>query len=368
MRGLRKYLTPFAPDQSGAVSVLYEFGGIIVICDAGGCTGNICGFDEPRWFESKSALFSAGLRDMDAILGRDDRLVAKLADAVTKLDAKFAAIIGTPVPAVIGTDYHALKRMTEKKVDLPILTVDTDGMELYDKGEEKAWMELFRVFAGEKEDVAANRIGILGMTPQDISDLRAADRIRERFEAEGKTAVCYGMGNGLDDVKKASSVEKNIVAAPAALEAAKYLERTYGTPYEIGYPLVDELFCEMDYQGKKVLVVQQQVTGNAIREEILKKAPDAQVTVASWFMMKPELRRDEDLHLRDEEDYIKLVEIGSYDVIYADPCMARMTPKFEGVFVDTVHFAVSGKLVTVEAAKDSKELKEPGYESDGRSV
>ena len=36
MKGLRKYLTPFAPDQSGAVSVLYEFGGIIVICDAGG--------------------------------------------------------------------------------------------------------------------------------------------------------------------------------------------------------------------------------------------------------------------------------------------------------------------------------------------
>ena len=81
MRGLRKYLTPFAPDQSGAVSVLYELGGLIAICDAGGCTGNVCGFDEPRWFEQKSALFSAGLRDMDAILGRDDRLVEKLVDA-----------------------------------------------------------------------------------------------------------------------------------------------------------------------------------------------------------------------------------------------------------------------------------------------
>ena len=44
MRGLRKYLTPFAPDQSGAVSVLFELGGIVVICDAGGCTGNVCGF------------------------------------------------------------------------------------------------------------------------------------------------------------------------------------------------------------------------------------------------------------------------------------------------------------------------------------
>lgn len=251
MRGLRKYLTPFAPDQSGAVSVLYEFGGIIAICDAGGCTGNICGFDEPRWFESKSALFSAGLRDMDAILGRDDKLVAKLADAVTKLDAKFAAIIGTPVPAVIGTDYHALKRMTEKKVDLPIMTVDTDGMALYDEGEEKAWMELFLTFAGQKEEVVKDRIGILGMTPQDVSDLHAADRIRELFAKEGKTAVCYGMGNGLDDVKSVSNVEKNIVVSPAAIKAAQYLERTYGTPYEMGYPLVDELVCDMDYHGKR---------------------------------------------------------------------------------------------------------------------
>ena len=48
---------------------------------------------------------------MDAILGRDDRLVAKLADAAEKLDVTFAAVIGTPVPAVIGTDYRALERM-----------------------------------------------------------------------------------------------------------------------------------------------------------------------------------------------------------------------------------------------------------------
>ena len=343
MRGLRKYLTPFAPDQSGAVSVLYEFGGIIVICDAGGCTGNICGFDEPRWFESKSALFSAGLRDMDAILGRDDRLVAKLADAVTKLDAKFAAIIGTPVPAVIGTDYHALKRMTEKKVDLPILTVDTDGMELYDKGEEKAWKELFLVFAGEKEDVILGRIGILGMTPQDISDLRAADRIRERFAAEGKTAVCFGMGNGLDDVKSVSNVEKNIVVSPAALECARYLEKTFGTPYEVGYPLAEELVPDMDYTGKKILIVQQQVMAGSIREELRKRGADGELTVASWFSMEKDLLEEGDVSLRDEEDYMELAEKGGYDVIFADPCMKRMTKAFSGVFVDTVHFAVSGK-------------------------
>ena len=179
MKGLRKYLSPFAPDQSGAAAVLCEFHGLIIILDAGGCAGNICGFDEPRWFERKSAVFSAGLRDMDAILGRDDRLVAKLVDAAEKVEAGFAAVIGTPVPAVIGTDYQALKRMCEKKTDLPVLAVNTDGMELYDGGERKAYLELFKVFAREKLPVETGRVGILGMTPQDVSDLKAAEKIRE---------------------------------------------------------------------------------------------------------------------------------------------------------------------------------------------
>ena len=343
MRGLRKYLTPFATDQSGAVSVLYELGGIIVICDAGGCTGNVCGFDEPRWFERKSAVFSAGLRDMDAILGRDDRLVAKLVDAAEKVEAGFAAVIGTPVPAVIGTDYQALKRMCEKKTDLPVLAVNTDGMELYDGGERKAYLELFKVFAREKLPVETGRVGILGMTPQDVSDLKAADKLREKFKSQGHQAVCYGMGDGLDEVKKASSVEKNIGVSPAALECARYLEKTFGTPYEVGYPLVEELVPDMEYAGKKILIVQQQVMAGSIRAELRKRGGDGKITVASWFSMEKDLLEEGDVSLKDEEDYMELVEKGRYDVIFADPCMRRMTKDFSGVFVDAVHFAVSGK-------------------------
>ena len=343
MRGLRKYLTPFAPDQSGAVSVLYELGGIIVICDAGGCTGNVCGFDEPRWFERKSAVFSAGLRDMDAILGRDDRLVAKLVDAAEKVEAGFAAVIGTPVPAVIGTDYQALKRMCEKKTDLPVLAVNTDGMELYDGGERKAYLELFKVFAREKLPVETGRVGILGMTPQDVSDLKAADKLREKFRERGQRAICYGMGDGLDEVKKASSAEKNIVVSPAALECARYLEKTFGTPYEVGYPLVEELVPDMEYAGKKILIVQQQVMAGSIRAELRKRGGDGKITVASWFSMEKDLLEEGDVSLKDEEDYMELVEKGRYDVIFADPCMRRMTKDFSGVFVDAVHFAVSGK-------------------------
>ena len=64
-----------------------------------------------------------------------------------KIDASFAAIVGTPVPAVIGTDYRALKRMAEKKLDLPVITIDTTGMDYYDKGIEHAYEALFPAFA-----------------------------------------------------------------------------------------------------------------------------------------------------------------------------------------------------------------------------
>ena len=356
VRGLWKGLTPFAPDQSGAASVFYELGGILVICDAGGCTGNVCGFDEPRWFGERSAIFSAGLRDMDAILGRDDRLVAKLTDAAEKIDANFAAVIGTPVPAVIATDYRALQRMCEKKTNLPILTVDTNGMELYDVGEEKAWLTLFKTFAGKdvasqkeasEEDDSSKKmkIGVLGLTPHDVSDLNIEEKFR-KSENENTHYICYGMRAGIDKVKTAGSADKNLVVAPAALETAKYLEKEFGTPYEVGYPFVDELIPELGYERKKILIIHQQVIANAIRQEIRTRSDEqnTEVTVVSWFMMKSELSEEGDLSLKEEMDYCKLVQNGNYDIVFADENMRGLVPGFKGTFVNVRHFAVSGKL------------------------
>lgn len=356
VRGLWKGLTPFAPDQSGAASVFYELGGILVICDAGGCTGNVCGFDEPRWFGERSAIFSAGLRDMDAILGRDDRLVAKLTDAAEKIDANFAAVIGTPVPAVIATDYRALQRMCEKKTNLPILTVDTNGMELYDVGEEKAWLTLFKTFAGKdvasqkeasEEDDSSKKmkIGVLGLTPHDVSDLNIEEKFR-KSENENTHYICYGMRAGIDKVKTAGSADKNLVVAPAAFETAKYLEKEFGTPYEVGYPFVDELIPELGYERKKILIIHQQVIANAIRQEIRTRSDEqnTEVTVASWFMMKSELSEEGDLSLKEEMDYCKLVQNGNYDIVFADENMRGLVPGFKGTFVNVRHFAVSGKL------------------------
>lgn len=349
MKSLLKHLSPFAPDQSGAVSALFDFGGLIVICDAGGCTGNICGFDEPRWFIRKSAVFSAGLRDMDAILGRDDKLVSKLQNAMDGSGLKFSAIIGTPVPAIIATDFKALKRMAEKRTGLPAITVPTTGTRHYDRGASDAWLELFKTFATEKYDVDSGTVGILGASPLDFPTLNAGDLLSAALKKDGwNTVKCYGMGAGLDDVRAASAAAKNIVVSPAGLAAAKYLQKAFGTPYEVRCPwlptqVLDALPC---LAGKKTLVIHQQFAANAVRDAILKLDPALQVTVASWFIMEPEFMRENDFHIESEEAFIEAVANGGYDAVVCDSRLRAALPRTQSFdIIDFPHFAVSGRLL-----------------------
>ncbi|AKA68042.1 nitrogenase component 1 [Clostridium scatologenes] len=350
MKGLRKYIPPFAPDQSGAAAVLYKLGGIIVICDAGGCAGNVCGFDEPRWASEKTAIFSAGLRDMDAILGRDDKLVAKLADASKKLEAKFAAVIGTPVPSVIATDYNAIKKMAEKKLQIPVLTIETTGMDLYDVGAEKAYVKMFKIFAKDGLIVDKETIGVIGTIPLDVSDLKAPDKIESELKNKGfKNVYCYGMKADLSEVEAAGSASKNLVVSPAGLKAAQYLKERFGTPYEVFYPLVSDILKnEMkeqfkNFENKKVLVIHQQVIANSIRDEINRNV-NSDITVASWFMLKEELREVKDIFLTEEDQFVKLIEKGNYDVIVGDNILKHAIPNFKERYVEVPHFAVSGKM------------------------
>lgn len=343
MKKLLKHISPLAPDDSGACSVLYELGGITVICDAGGCAGNVCGFDEPRWFEKKSALFSAGLRDMDAILGRDDRLVAKLSKVCEQVEARFTAVIGTPVPAVIATDYKALKRMSEKKTGLPCITVATDGTKLYDKGEESAYLSLFEEFAAEKQDTVKGKVGVIGATPLNTG-LTRADSIVSALKAKGcSEVVCFGMDSGLDEVINASSCEEILVIAPSGLKAARYLEEKFGMKISVGYPCLPEdvLSKCSDLGRKKVLIIHQQMAANALREQLR----DCTCDCASWFDMADEYKQENDIHIASEEQLCDIIKENGYDVIIADEFFRRAVKDFKGDWIDFPQFAVSGRLI-----------------------
>ena len=358
IHGFRRKLTPFAPDQSGAVSVLYGLGGMTVIVDAGGCAGNICGFDEPRWLlrgAQTGAVFSAGLRDMDAILGRDDLLVKKLEEASQTIRPEFIALVGTPVPAVIGTDYRALKGMTQRKTSLELIPVPTNGMNLYDKGIETALLELMKTYAKKQEDPGEQilpSVGVLGFTPMDFRLTEDAHLLKEALREQGYGEVLlYGAEGGLDAVRRAATVSRNLVVSPGGIAAAKYLQKTFGIPYETGYPAQAEgtLSAEaLQDDPRRILIVHQQVRANALRSDLRSLCEregrnEPSITAASWFMMIPELMEEGDISLREEEDFTALVREGGYDLIVADPVLRGLTPFYDGEWIDAVHFAVSGQ-------------------------
>ena len=368
MKGLRKYLTPFAPDQSGAVSMCYALGGMVVIVDAGGCAGNICGFDEPRWqpdylrtFEKADgsvprveAVFSAGLRDMDAILGRDDLLVKKLADASKKIDVKFIALVGTPVPAVIGTDLEADARMAESTSGLPCISVSTDGMHLYDRGIEEALLALVKRFSGEQpKTVPGGRIcGVLGLNPLDLFDPAWIRAIRTSLLERGYDEVLlHGMDGGLDALRRSHLAERNYVVSPAGIAAAKYLEERFGIPWEVSFPADPMVVLEEDASEEAsrygvdthILVVHQQVLAGAVRSSLEKAGTKGHITCATWFDFRQELSREGDVRLREEDDFMDLVRSRSWDLIIADPVLRPMAGEYGGKWIDAYHFAVSGQ-------------------------
>ena len=398
MKGLIKYLAPFAPDQSGATGVLYGLGGLLVVCDAGGCTGNICGFDEPRWFLRQNSLavsdssteeisatargsayientgnstdaspgiiLSAGLRDMDAILGRDEQLIAKLQLAVKQLGSPFAALIGTPVPAVIGTDYAALRRMAEKRCGLPILGLPCTGTGLYDEGEEIAYLSLFKRFLENRTEKASpsfasahkasvaqpeivpGRLGILGATPLNLSTATPSERLRKALGTND--LLCYGASGGLAAIALAPTVEKNLVVAPSGLAAAKYLQKRFGTPYEVACPLLPEDFAEKaaSLAGKRVLILHQQVLANEARK-VLATLGCTDVTVATFFRLEKELSNAGDLHLTEEGDLADLLANGGFEAVIGDRYLSRCCRTFAGEWLHLPHFAVSGECADI---------------------
>ncbi len=353
-----KYLSPFAPDISGASEVLFGMKGLIVIIDAGGCTGNVCGFDEPRWKTEKSAIFSAGLRDLDAILGRDEAMMRKVGDVLDLMEgAEFLALVGTPVPSVIATDYQALKRMGERRFGIRTLTIPTTGMELYDKGQERAYTELLREYLQHADGTAdemcgvsgqeyadsselceqSGTLGIFGATPLDLLESDTAEILRERVRGCGGNDVRV-FGQDVKDFAAASEFRENLVISPSGVAPARYLKEKFGVPYTVRYPLPVSFSAYLfaDIRPERVLVVHQAVLAETIRAEICKAHPGIICDAATFFMPL-----ENTIALREEDDFIELVKNGAYDVIIGDPLLARAVPGVH--FVPLPHFAVSGE-------------------------
>lgn len=256
-RQSQRVLSTYACDLFGICSALYELGGLIVMHDASGCNSTYNTHDEPRWYDIPSMVYISGLNEVDTIYGNDRRLIDNIAEVADETHPRFIAIGGSPMPNAIGTDFHAVARLTEKRTGIPTLGFRTDGIQSYVWGAGRAFLDFGKKFlpAPDAEDggdapqrAGADgtprradgpvRVNLLGATPLDFSVTGTVTQMKQLIRGSGmELCSCWAMGSSFDVLARSHTADVNAVISSTGYELARWMEETYGIPSVIGVPM-----------------------------------------------------------------------------------------------------------------------------------
>ena len=355
-------LPAFAPDYSGVCSAMFDLKGLTVVHDASGCTGNYTGYDEPRWYGSESKIFCSGLREIDAVLGNDEKLIRNILKTGELVHPTIYTVVGSPVPMVIGTDTKGIAHEREVTTGVPAFGFDTNGLGLYHTGVSDAMCRLINRFT-EKSDIKVERgINILGTTPLDLSANENAQDLKNRLEDWGFNVLGQMMmGASIEQIRNLDQAVVNLVVTSSGLEAAKLLEKKFSIPYVVGMPLASDTgvkaLLEQTIQDNKsrklldeagtgdVLIICEQVLGNSLRNLLQKRYRKIRVTVGTFFDLNEEIAAQGDINITSEEKLIRVLESGQYSTLVGDPLFEELLEDIAGMqFVGIPHVAVSSKL------------------------
>lgn len=386
MAKLSLWLPPFAGDYSGASSVLFGMDCMTVLLDAGCCTRNYVEYDEPRWTNGRRAVFSAQIRTLDTALGDERSIVGKVAGEARKLKPSCVAIVGTPVPAIVGMDLDGIAADVQAECGIPSFGVATNGFDTYERGSSRAYCALMERFAIDSAPVsrrhtgAAPLVNVFGLTPHDFPSEEAARTCLRNLENAGmRTAFC-GVGEfDLESVRSAACADASIAVSWSGIAAARSLEQRCGIPYSIGIPfdqddakrLIDAACSEGRHAvlprdskqtaaveeahpaygqpyDPKVLLVGEQVAMAWVRERILREGvgtilPD-EIAVASFFAMDRRMMAPGDFSLNEDGDLARFMQRHPFATVVGDPLLLRIPSVTDDRFVALRHPAVSSML------------------------
>ena len=237
MKQVSVIISTYTADVSGICSALYELGGMVVIHDPSGCNSTYNTHDEPRWYEQDSLVFISGLSEMDAIMGNDEKFIGDIVRAAKDLSPRFIALVRSPIPMMIGTDFDAIREIIERETGIPTFYFPTNGMHSYVQG---VGMALAAMAEHMVEAALPSRgsMNLLGVTPLDFSINGTFASMRAFFEKNGYDIIStFAMGSKPEEIARAGEADINVVVSSAGLAAAKVLRERFGTPYVVGMPV-----------------------------------------------------------------------------------------------------------------------------------
>ena len=256
MRQAYRILPVYTGDISGAASALFELGGMTVIHDPSGCNSTYNTHDELRWYDRDGLIFITGLRDVDAIMGNDDKLIHDVLQAAKEFRPAFISLTNSPVPWMNGTDFEGIASVIEGQTGIPVFYVPSTGMHDYVRGAGLAFERLADRLVkdpGVKQErpvLCRGRINVLGVTPLDFTLQTYVDDLSARLTNAGwEINSLWAMGESLDRIKNAAGADLNLVVSYTGMKAAALLNRRFGIPWTAGCPVdgfEEKLFEEMD--------------------------------------------------------------------------------------------------------------------------
>lgn len=386
---LARYLPPFASDYAGAASALYGLDGMVVLCDAGCCTDHYVFYDEPRWEQKQTNVFSTTLRSVDAVLGCDKDIVERCCALARSLPEppRFVAFLGTPVPALVGMDARGVACEIEATLGIPSIGLDMTGFRYYDHGIELACKELLARFIPEvgKQPVRSGadsvRVNIIGATPLDLGSTSHMSAIVDALEGTGLSVNArLPWAADIEEIARIPQADVNLAVSAAGIKVAHLLERRFGIPYVAACPLdavhlLDSsngaLLAEIaraingaalnaqsglpgflvraeDAEGKRILVVGDQVAANSVAWLATKRFPKACVAVSSPFAWDTNIAASQDFCFEGEFDLAEKAAEFQSDLIIADPLYDFLVRKVPDLlnkqYIPFIHPAISSKL------------------------
>ena len=366
------FLPPLAPDYSGAASVFHDLGALTVIHDASGCTGTYTGYDEPRWFGSASPVFCSGLREMDAIMGDDEKLLGKIEAALTDADVSCIVIIGSPVPMIIGFDFAGFAALAEKRTGLPCLAFPATGLAYHDAGQKAAYLAIAERFLSDAGVPAASgTVNILGASPLDGFDDAKLDALIALLQSGGlRAGAVWGMRSDLAALRRTPAAAVNWAVNAAAIPLAEYLRRRFGTPFVAGMPLgageTERIISGLAAAAKdkaaavsrfppggklqadapaRALLVGEGLFCASLRAQMEIERGLTSVRIGSLFAESRAVFGGGDMIFDSEEALARALAANGLELVAGDPLIRELLPPDSSVeFIEIPHRAVSGRL------------------------
>lgn len=368
MKQVAGLISTYSSDEFGICSALYELGGMVVMHDASGCNSTYTTHDEPRWYEMDSMIYISAISEMEAIMGDDEKLIRDITETAQELQPAFLAIVGAPIPYMIGTDLPAIAAVVEQETKIPSFGFAANGMHDYTRGISMALKAITERFC--IRDIPKTKqlsVNIIGATPLDFSLNGSIDSIREWIREQGmEMGACFAMGSTLEEIKKAGQAHVNLVVSCGGMAAATSLNKIFGTPYVAGVPfgktfsaaLADQLRQAaadqkniISYQNTKqpgtqktkqkpLAIIGENIYASSLAVAIELETETPVHTLCPLATEEPLLRKC-DIRTPEEDDLIQ--HLPQYTGIIADPLYRQLCEK-GAKFYPLPHEAFSGRI------------------------